>query len=192
MNLPSGKAVKTGIDVASTDFIALLRELSIKKLSGYLAISVRGFTGIEEGAVVFDAGKLVASVYEYHAHAVTTYGQKAFFRVLNATNARNGVIDIFQLPPEQVQLALAFNEKAVFVPPEKDLNEFRPGPFAAEFEKEIAPSSDMSASDVAKKYRLTHVKSTVESGQVSSSPASPPTETGKSGEDEFKRLINKL
>jgi hypothetical protein len=154
MNLPSGNALKTGLDVAVIDFFALLRELSDRKFSGYAAIATQGKYGIEEGTQVFDDGKPVASFYEYYAFRKMAVGGDAFKRVLNASTAIKGVIDVVELTNEQVQLAIAFNEAAIYIPSAAELRprkiEFDPL-FEEEFKfQSLSPTRD----ELLKKYKV--------------------------------------
>jgi hypothetical protein len=149
--LPAGTPVKKGIDVAVVDLAALTRELKGKKFSGYLAICVSGKTGVEEGIALFDAGKFVAAFYEYLAHGKTLIGQPAVARVMNAAASKHGVIDIYQLTSEQVQLILAFNDKAVVVPADKDLRV--PESFSDVLEEEVIEARE-SKGELLKKYKV--------------------------------------
>ena len=154
MNLPSGNPLKMGLDVAVVDFFALLRELGDRKFSGYAAIAVQGKYGIEEGTQVFDDGKPVASFYEYYAFRKMAAGSEAFRRVINASASMKGVIDVVELTNEQVQLAVAFNEAAIYIPSESELKprklEFDPM-FEEEFKlRSLSPTRD----ELLKKYNV--------------------------------------
>ncbi len=165
MNLPAGRAVKIGIDAASVDFPALVRELFGKRFSGYLALSLKGSRGLEEGVLMFDAGKIVACTYEYFAHDKRVLGEKAFPRILNAANARIGVIDLFQLTDEQVKLVLAFNEAAVYLPNERAMLQFKTTEFSTSFEDEVAtvPAAAAPAkTELMKKFGITEMKKETE------------------------------
>lgn len=121
MNIPSGTALKTGLDVAAVDFFALLKELEKRRTSGYLAITTAGEYGVEEGTLFFDEGKTVAAFYEYYYFKKTFYGREAFERILNSSAAQHGVLDVFELSMDQVHLVLAFNEAAISVPTDAEL-----------------------------------------------------------------------
>lgn len=155
MNLPAGKPVKTAIDVATVDFVALLGELSGKNFNGYLCITIQGANGIEDGTLIFDNGKIVASTYEYLKYSKTMAGEAAFVRIVNASAAQQGVIDIYQLTNDQVQLILAFNENAIFVPNEKDLKNLKVTSFSTFFEDQVKQEAKpVSRADLMKKYRM--------------------------------------
>jgi hypothetical protein len=175
MNLPSGVAVKTGLDLAAVDFFALVRELQQKAFNGYLVVAVPGKDGLEEGTLLLDSGKVVAALYEYLAFARPFYGQPALERVLNAALAKSGVIDVFQLSSEQVQLVLAFNEQAIVIPSEKELKAWQGRQHALTYEEEVARTAKaLSREELMKQYRIGDVK------KMEGAPAGPkpPTEAG--------------
>jgi len=144
LNLPSGLAMKTGIDVATLDFPALIKELIRKKFSGYVCITIQGKGGIEEGTLVFNAGKPTAAVYEYLRYNKAMLAKDAVPRLFNAAAATYGVVDIYQLTPEQVQLILAFNETAVLptVLTERDVDSFTTTSFSEKFEDELGVAEE--------------------------------------------------
>ncbi len=155
MNLPSGKVFKSSLESASTDFIALLEELKKKRFSGYTAISLKGQGGVEEGTLLFDAGRIIGAAYEYYAYAKEFAGEKAFQRILNASASKSGIIDVVELTVEQVHLALAFNEEAVFVPNEDSLKHVKVQQFSPFYEDEVRKAQQAASSeDVGKKYKL--------------------------------------
>ncbi len=158
MNLPSGTPVKTGIDVASVDFPALLSELLKKSFSGYLCMTIQGTGGIEEGTVLFDGKKIAGSFYEYFKYNKVLMGKDAWARVLNAAGAQHGVIDIYQLSTEQVELILAFNEQAIWVPSEKELRELKTNSFSPALEEAVREAKPGEKGELLKKYKLAGVR----------------------------------
>ncbi|MFH1199717.1 MAG: DUF2226 domain-containing protein [Candidatus Micrarchaeota archaeon] len=155
VSLPAGKVIKTGLDLAAIDFFSLLAELKSKAFNGYLSITVSGYGGLEDGTLVFDNGKIVASFYDYLRYDQKLVGEAALARCFNASQAKVGVIDLYQLSNEQVQLILAFNEGAISIPSERDLARFKGQPFSQEYEKQLASLSSVETkSDLLKKYKL--------------------------------------
>ncbi|MBI5226772.1 DUF2226 domain-containing protein [Candidatus Micrarchaeota archaeon] len=165
MNLPSGKILKTNLDTSSTDFLALVDELRRKRFNGYVALSIKGQAGVEEGTILVDTGKIVGATYEYYAFDRELSGEKAFQRLLNAAAYKNGIIDAVELTAEQVHLALAFHEDAVFVPSEESLRHIKLGAFSPFFEEEVrklaSASVDATAAETGnqnsgpgKKYKM--------------------------------------
>ncbi|HEV8290030.1 MAG TPA: DUF2226 domain-containing protein [Candidatus Norongarragalinales archaeon] len=157
MNLTSGVPLKQALDVATIDFPGLFRELKGKSFNGYACLAVQGAIAIEEGTLVFDNGKVVACFYEYYKHNKLLVGEQAFPRVMNATAAKVGVLDIYALKNEEVQLMLAFYERAIYLPSEKDLFA-RVERFDDKFEKEIAEPEGERKEETLKKYRIADVR----------------------------------
>ncbi len=159
MNLPAGVSVKTAIDSATIDFFALLKELKDKAFNGYITLAVQGLGGIEEGIVVFDNGKIVASFYDYLKYNKQVFGDLAFQRTVNASAAKYGVLDIFQLTNDQVQLILAFNEQAICLPSEGDIKKLRTEEFSPFFEEQVKESAPIGTKgDLLKKFKLGDVE----------------------------------
>ena len=159
MNLPSGTTVKTGIDVATVDFIALLRDLKSKLFSGYLCMAVKGNSGIEEGVLVFEDGNIAACFYDYLRYSKQLYGDQAFPRLMNASSAKHGVIDVFQLSRDQVQLIIAFNEQAICVPDESSIRRLKTESFSTNFEDAVKGSdASQGKNSLMKKYGISEVE----------------------------------
>jgi hypothetical protein len=170
MNLPAGVAVKTGLDVASVDFGSLVKELESKKFDGYVCACVKGYNGLEEGTLVYEEGKIVACFYEYYAHSKTLYGTSAFTRIINASAAKFGVVEIYQLSHEQVQLIIAFNEQAVFVPAQMEAKDWKVPEFSSKYEEQVAQEKAREGKEsLLEKYKIAGVQS--ETGGFSSKNA---------------------
>ena len=120
---------------------------------------------------MLDEGKVVGCAYEYYKHNKMVEGADAFKRVLNATGAKHGVIDVFKLTGEQVQLTLVVNQKMVFVPIGQELFGFKTKPFSDALEKEsvgapVPPAQPKkeeaqepkSGTDILKKYKIGEIK----------------------------------
>lgn len=175
MNLPSGVAVKTGLDLAAVDFFALLRELQQKAFNGYIVVGSAGREGLEEGILVLDSGKVVAAIYEYIAFQRTFFGPQALERVMNASLAKQGVIDVFQLTAEQVQLVLAFNEQAIVIPSEKEVKAWQGKKHSLSYEEAIARSViTQSRDELMKQYRMGSMKKAEEVPQAPPLPQAGP------------------
>ena len=158
MNLPSGKTLKTNLDTASPDLVALIDELRRKRFCGYLAITIKGQAGVEEGTVLIDTGKIVGTTYEYYAFNKELAGERAFQRVLNAASNKTGIIDVIELTVEQIHLGLAFHEDAVFVPSDESLRHIKLPAYSPFFEdevrKEIQNASTAAGDESGRKYKM--------------------------------------
>ena len=174
MNLPPGNMVKTGLETTNVNFNALVNELVKMKFNGYVAITAAGASGIEEGILIFDDGKTVASTYEYLAFKKLILGKDAFIRVLNISASTNGVIDVIELTNEQVHLILAFTEASIYVPDATELASV-PKSFSVDLEASVrAVQMPATRNDLLKKYRL--ADTTMVAKQTESTP-NPPENT---------------
>ncbi|MFH1779744.1 MAG: DUF2226 domain-containing protein [Candidatus Micrarchaeota archaeon] len=155
MNLPRGKPLKQGIDVATVNFKSLLNEIKNKKITGYMSITVKGITGIEDGTLIFDNGKIVGSAYEYLKYNKTFMGKEAFPRILNSTAAKKGIMDIYTLELEQIHLIFVVNEGMIFTPDERTVEKIKVDSFSPMFEEELKNSLyKNSKEDVLSKYKM--------------------------------------
>jgi len=161
VSLPTGNVVTKNAELSTIDLVKTLLEMQERTFSGYIAACVQGAGGFEEGMVLFDSGKVVGCAYEYYNHNKVFEGSAAFQRVLNASAAKNGVVDIISLTPEQVQLVLALNEKMVFVPDQKQLQSVKIQEFSPSFEEEATGVSGAgpagitpSRAELMKKFKL--------------------------------------
>lgn len=158
MNLPRGKPLKQGIDVATTNFQSLLKEVRSKNITGYLSITIKGIGGIEEGTLVFDNGKVVGCAYEYLKYQKTFFGKDAFPRILNCTASKQGIVDVFTLELEQVHLIFVVNEGMIFTPDERTLDKIKVDSFSPLFEEELKNSVQKeSKEDVLTKYKMSEI-----------------------------------
>ena len=163
MILPPGQVVKTGIDLASLDFSGLLKEFSRKLFTGYLAFTIRGKGGIEEGTIIFDSGKLVACTYEYLRYDKLLFGSDAFPRIVNATAAKKGVVDLYQLSADQVKLITAFNDKMVFTPSASDFASFGTvTEFSPFYEEQIKEPKKEDREQLLKRLKLSEAEGEAE------------------------------
>ena len=155
ISLPRGKMVEKNADLLATDFLKKLVEMQKMGFTGYVALCVKGLSGLEEATVLYDEGKLVGCFYEYYKFNKTFEGREAFQRVLNASAAKNGVFDVIALKTEQVRLVLAVNEKIVFVPAPGQIEHAKVAEFSPLFEQNVTPESEEKVkSDVLKRFKL--------------------------------------
>ncbi|PIT85354.1 hypothetical protein COU36_03820 [Candidatus Micrarchaeota archaeon CG10_big_fil_rev_8_21_14_0_10_59_7] len=151
-----GKPFRIGLDLASTNVPSLVGELRSKKFTGYLALCVKGRSGVEEAQALFDAGKIVACTYEYYKYEVLIEGEPAFKRLINACAAGYGVVDTYSLDEDALHLALVGNERAVFLAGDKPVQP--PKVFSAALEEEAKALMEAQREDLLKKYKLANLK----------------------------------
>jgi len=153
--LPPGQSVKTGIDLAGLDFQGLLKELARKAFTGYLSVMIRGAGGLEEGTLIYDSGKMIACTYEYLRYDKLLFGSDAFPRIANASAAKKGVVDLYQLSADQVKLITAFNDKMVFSPKDSDMSAFHATDFSPFYEEQVKePAKPEAREQLLKRLKL--------------------------------------
>lgn len=139
MNLPIGEVLQQGISVKELDTKALVVSLIEKKFSGYVVVTIDGFDGIEEGAIMFKEGHMVGSFYTYDNFNISVFGNSALQQAMNALVAEKGIIDIVALSNQQVDLIIAFHDKvkvSVGID-KKNLDKIFPKSFSQEFAKKV-------------------------------------------------------
>jgi len=111
MNLPSGNVLKQGLILKENDAKKLVAGLIEEKFSGYVALTIEGFDGLEEGTLLFKRGFGVACIFEYLKFDLTVISDLALAHFFNAAGASFGIIDAVQLSDLQVDMSIAFDEK---------------------------------------------------------------------------------
>ncbi len=161
MDLPSGEKIEQGIVLKTLKLEKTLTDLAQTKFSGYLALTIDSSTGIEEGAVLFREGKIIAAVYEYGQVKLIHYGETAFQEFMNALHAPHGVLDIYQLSKQQAELIVAFNEKMKAEHEVKDLKNLLAAKFSNQYSQQAliqAPGAYQSKIAVMKKLGLLDIE----------------------------------
>jgi hypothetical protein len=110
MNIASGTPVQKGVNLADINPRDYLAKLMEEKFTGYMCITVKGKTGLEEGTLVFHNGNIVCSDYEYYKYDKKFTAEEGLARIVNCLLASKGLIDTFSLSPYQVQLIMTLNE----------------------------------------------------------------------------------
>lgn len=142
MNFPVGSVSSKG--VVPFDFSLKAGELSSKSFTGYLVLSVRGHF-IEEGAIFFRDGIIVACVVECLAAERTLKGNEALEFFFNQTVGK-GFFHLVELTRSQVDLVTAFDEKLLVNKIDlKELPKMIPSVFSVKFEKPISEKSALDA-----------------------------------------------
>lgn len=117
MRLPSGTMVESGLSLQGLNFKQKVSQLMDQNFSGYLAIQIEGFDGLEEGLLLFRNNQIQGALYEYLKFDVTVVGDIAMSHCLNAAGADYGVVDVVNLSNLQVDMAMAFDEKIKLTTP---------------------------------------------------------------------------
>ncbi|MDO8538386.1 MAG: DUF2226 domain-containing protein [archaeon] len=114
MGLPAEDIVEQNIVVTNSQVVKQRIASFLPKGSGYIVLTIEGYDGMEEGIIVFKGGNLHAALYEYLKYGITVLGDLALTRFFNAIASKNGVIDVFKLSQDQVEIAFKItNERAL-------------------------------------------------------------------------------
>lgn len=142
MNFPVGNVEGKGI--VPFDFSVKAQDLFIKSFTGYLVLSVRGHF-VEEGAVFFREGVIVACIAECLAAKRTLKGNESLEFFFNQTKGK-GFFHLVSLTRSQVDLVTAFDEKLLVNKIDlKELPKMIPSVFSVKFEKPISEKSALEA-----------------------------------------------
>ena len=134
MNFPVGEVAGKGN--VPFDLTLKAQEVLSKSFNGYLVLSVRGHF-IEEGAIFFKGGEIIACIVECLAAERTLKGNEALEFFFNQTKGR-GFFHLVSLTRSQVDLVTAFDEKLLVNKIDlKELPKMLPSVFSVKFEKQI-------------------------------------------------------
>ncbi|MCX8158187.1 MAG: DUF2226 domain-containing protein [Candidatus Diapherotrites archaeon] len=111
MNLPVDNAIEKGVRLKDFNYKNKFLDFLDKGFTGYVVVTIDGFEGIEEGVLIFKKGTIVAAIYDFLNYDSSLYGKDALNYVFNAFVCDEGVVDVYTLTPQQVDLITAFNDK---------------------------------------------------------------------------------
>jgi hypothetical protein len=137
MNLPVSEIVEQGKVTGEFKYKEITESSMEKEFSGYFIVTTDGFDGIEEGVLIFRRGYLVACLYEILNYGITVFGDTALRHALNSFLNPKGIVDIYGLTNQQVDLVAAFNDKIKLKRPvtKREVQRLYPGKFSAEMSK---------------------------------------------------------
>ena len=163
MNLPVGQILQGAVELPKANLKAELVKMYEAQLSGYVALTIEGVAGIEEGILLFRYGVPIGCFYHYMKFNSEIFGNSAIKHFFNAATAKYGVYDIVSLTAQQAELVTAFNVKA-------RINSFRkaeieslwPKQFSASLAEEVLAAQnpkEQTKYDIFKKLGLTKIHS---------------------------------
>ncbi|MFA4907913.1 MAG: hypothetical protein WC602_06585 [archaeon] len=163
MNLPVGVMIEQGISFEPGAFLPKVLALMNEKFSGYIAITIEGYDGIEDSALVFRSGSIAAAFHEYMKYNILVLGNFAVPQAFNAAGAKNNSSDIVALGNQQIDLVLAFNDKARVSKnyAAKDINALAVSTYSSSYAEKVLSEvlkSQPSKYDVMKKLGLSELK----------------------------------
>jgi hypothetical protein len=132
LNFPVGTVILKG--EIPYDVLSTAQQIYDKRFSGYLIQSVRG-NYIEEGALFFREGEMIACIVECVGVKRTLKGTEAMEFFFNQTRGK-GFFQCVELTRSQVDLVTAFDEKLLADKIAlKELPKFIPSVFSPKFER---------------------------------------------------------
>jgi hypothetical protein len=100
MILPKGEVVNQNLSTAYTDFPALLSTLRTGDFSGIIEIEFPE----NKGVIFVDSGDVINAEAKVGADSERIIGQKAIQTLLTLSHQKDGMINIYRLPPERVAI----------------------------------------------------------------------------------------
>lgn len=159
MNLPVGRFLERGIELSKANLRERFGKLFEEGFSGYLAITIDGFDGLEEGVLLLRVGKVMGSFFTFEKFNREFFGEDALKLFFNAAAAKFGVCDIVLLTPQQAELIVAFHVKSRIESFRKeDLPRLLQKEYSAELARQILSHEGVkepSKLDIFKKLGLT-------------------------------------
>ena len=111
MNIPVGTVEAEHLSFAETDPFRKAKQLMQSGFSGYLVANAEGFSGMEEGLLMFKESQVVGAVFDALRLNKQVYGVPALRLALGLLKVPKGIFDLNRLSRQQIDLIIAFNEK---------------------------------------------------------------------------------
>jgi hypothetical protein len=118
MRLPKGVPYKF-ISTKTASIDSLLTELSSKRLSGFIRISVERDKKIEDGYLLLKSGELVAAEF---LGRKTLYSKKAQSEIKRIWKLL-GIVDVYKFSDFQTRISIEENERSLLIPLKEALKE---------------------------------------------------------------------
>ncbi|MBS3061837.1 MAG: hypothetical protein J4215_04625 [Candidatus Diapherotrites archaeon] len=153
LNFPVGDAVVHLAPLSQFDAERVF-ELQKQKFSGYLVATIEGASGVEEGLLFLLEGKVVACAYSLDAFDIISYAQTGLQLFFNALAAPNGIVDVYGLSRQQVELILALEEKIGVEDPGSGLRSLVAKRYSAELVQKLIPKESRPAAADSRKFEV--------------------------------------
>jgi hypothetical protein len=111
LNFPVGTPREKNIRLDQKELATKLAGFSAESFTGCIALSAKAPFGIEDGILFFKEGLAAAASFEYSNYDIIVGGDKAMECFFNASAAKLGVFDIFELSKQQVDLIITLSAK---------------------------------------------------------------------------------
>ena len=109
-----GKPIELGVKLSKINPKSQIEKLMSDNFTGYLCVMIGGKTGIEEGLIFFNKGKIRIANYTYFHYNKTFKKKEGQEKCMNAFASPNGVLDTFSVTEEQAKLIKTLKEDEVF------------------------------------------------------------------------------
>lgn len=151
--------MEKGIEAKDFSLEKRLSELSGEHFSGYIVLTIEGYSGIEEGVILLRNGEMTGSVFEFVKFGEKVFSEDALRLTANASKAQHGIVDVIELSRQQAELVIAFSDKMAFNRPlqPKDLSRVLPSSYDTELIKKFVGDrlrKEESRFDVLRKLGL--------------------------------------
>jgi hypothetical protein len=159
MNITAGTPVERGKYLEELNPKEYMLKLLKEGFSGYVCVTIHGKLGLEEGNIIMHNGNIVSSDYQYFYFDHEYKAKEALERSLNAFLAPIGVVDVYSLSANQVQLVMTLNEEHnLQVPVSPDLLNI-PAAFSYSYEEQLRSTvpeeEDLSKEEILKRLGIT-------------------------------------
>ncbi len=156
MKIPVGKCSIKNRKIEGDSAIQDLLQVLSKEKTGYMTITLKGRTGMEEGIVVIEKGRVIGAHYDYLNYESDYVAEKALKRCLNALDAEQGIYEIYTVSGEQCELMKVFNEDFLLLEPrsKERTDASIPMSFSYEYEENEVEEAEKTREEILKQYNI--------------------------------------
>lgn len=117
LNYPVGETVEEALELSKIDPKEFVGRLLSSSFAGYMVVTIEGFSGIEEGVLFFRDNLLVGAAFSYDHYDLGVFGDVALESFFNALASKRGIVDVYRLTKQQLDLILALDERTAVARP---------------------------------------------------------------------------
>lgn len=138
--IPVGKPLERGRGIREIAIKLKLSNLRLRSFTGYLCVTTKE-ESIQDGMLIIEKGKVIGAVYEYLKFGKIFFGKNALILTMNASIAKKGVVDIFELTESSLgSLKNEFKEGLLKEPIElsdAQISHLLPTEFRSDYEEKV-------------------------------------------------------
>ncbi|MCD4740147.1 DUF2226 domain-containing protein [archaeon] len=160
MNVPVGTPKIQGRRLSAVNVTKDLAEFMSLDKMGYIAITIKGAHGLQEGLLIVENGRLIGAYYEYLSLGRSYNAKEALERSLNAFFAEKGIYDSYELTVQQIELLKIFNEDMLFLEPVDNtaLQGMIPMQHNEEYEKKLLEPGEKTKEQIMKERGIREIE----------------------------------